>query len=194
MIRINLLPVRRRRVEETIRKEVTLFFILIAVLVGAMAYVHMGHTREIERITREKKAIDQKINRYRSWQKQLKKLEEQKQVLEKKLDIIEQLRRNRDLPVRVLDQLATLIPPDKMWVKTLTQKGNILNIDGVAQGNETIAQFMESLAASPYFDADQVVLKQSRQVVFEEYKLKGFNLSCRIVTPKEEKPTKQAQN
>jgi Tfp pilus assembly protein PilN len=80
-------------------------------------------------------------------------------MLEQKLGVIEQLRKNRDLQVRVLDQLAIIVPTDQLWLKTLTQKGNTLTLTGVARGNEVIAQFMEALAKSPYIDANGVVLK-----------------------------------
>jgi hypothetical protein len=59
-----------------------------------------------------------------------------------------------------------------------------LTLTGVARGNETIAQFMESLAKSPYIDPNGVDLKQSRQVSIKGYKLKNFNLTARIIVPK----------
>jgi hypothetical protein len=42
---------------------------------------------------------------------------------------------------------------------------------------------MEALEKSPYIDANAVVLKQSRQVKVQGYKLKNFNLSCRVIVP-----------
>ncbi|MFP3869304.1 MAG: PilN domain-containing protein [Syntrophobacteria bacterium] len=187
MIRINLLPVRRRPGEEIIRKEVSLFLLLILVTVGVMAYIHIGHTHEINKLVQGKKRIDREIIRYRGRQKQLKELEETKKLLVQKLEIIDQLRMNRDLPVRVLSELATRIPSEKIWVKKISQSGKTLSLDGIARNNEIIAQFMESLAASPYIDANRVVLEQSRQVVIEGYKLKGFRLTCHIVVPPKEK-------
>ena len=111
-----------------------------------MAYFHVGHTREIKRVTNEKKNIDKDIRRYQDRQKQLNELRQKENMLKQKLGVIDTLRKNRDLPVRVLDELATRIPSDKMWVKQLTQKGGILTITGVARGNQTIAQFLEFLA------------------------------------------------
>ena len=183
MIRINLLPIGRRPVEEKIRKEAAAFLLLVFFSLGVMAYFHVGHTRDIKRLTQEKKETDSEIKRYQSRQKQLKELEKKQNVLKQKLKVIEDLRKNRDLPVRVLDELATRIPADKIWIQKLTQKGGILTIEGVARGNETIAQFMENLAQSPYIDANAVVLKQSRQVKIQEYKLKNFHLTCKIVVP-----------
>ncbi len=190
MIRINLLPIGRRPVEDRIRKEVTGFVLLVFLSVAVMAYFHVGHTREIKRLKQEKVQADKEIQRYQGRQKQLNQLKKKQNVLKQKLKVIENLRKNRDLPVRVLDELAIRIPSDKMWVRKLTQKGGTLTIEGVARGNETIAQFMESLAQSPYIDANAVVLKQSRQVKIKEYKLKNFNLSCKIVAPR---PPKKAQ-
>ena len=186
MIRINLLPIGRRPVEEKIRKEISVFFLLTFLSLAVMAYLHIGHTREIDRINAEKKTIDGEIKRYQERQRQLDALKKKEEVMKQKLNVIEDLRRNRDLPVRVLDELAVRIPADKMWIKTLSQKGGILTLTGVARGNETIAQFMEVLARSPYIDANAVVLKQSRQVTVSGYKLKNFNLNCKIVVPASE--------
>ena len=187
MIRINLLPIGRRPVEERIRKEISVFLLLTFFSLAVMAYFHIGHTREIERINAEKKTVDGEIRRYQERQRQLDALKKKEDVMKQKLKVIEDLRKNRDLPVRVLAELAVRIPADKMWIKTLSQKGGILTLTGVARGNETIAQFMEVLARSPYIDANAVVLKQSRQVTVEGYKLKAFNLECKIVVPGLEK-------
>ncbi|MBE9535518.1 MAG: PilN domain-containing protein [Proteobacteria bacterium] len=189
MIRINLLPIGRRPVEEKIRKEITVFFLLIFFSVSVMVYFHIDHTRTIKQITAEKKTVDKEIRRYQDRQRQLKELQEKHKILEQKLGVIEQLRKNRDLQVRVLDQLAIIVPTDQLWIKTLTQKGNTLTLTGVARGNEVIAQFMEALAKSPYIDANGVVLKQSRQVKIQGYKLKNFNLSAKVIIPA---PAKEA--
>jgi type IV pilus assembly protein PilN len=184
MIRINLLPIGRRPVEEKIRKEISVFFLLTFFSLVIMAYFHVGHTREIKRITTEKMNLEKDIRRYQDRQKQLDNLKKQEKMIKQKLDVIDKLMKNRDLPVRVLDELAVRIPSDKLWIKNLTQKGNILTLTGVARGNETIAQFMESLAKSPYIDPNGVDLKQSRQVSIQGYKLKNFNLTARIIVPK----------
>ncbi len=189
MIRINLLPIGRRPVEEKIRKEITVFFLLIFFSVSVMVYFHIDHTRTIKQITAEKKTVDKEIRRYQDRQRQLKELQEKHKILEQKLGVIEQLRKNRDLQVRVLNQLAIIVPTDQLWIKTLTQKGNTLTLTGVARGNEVIAQFMEALAKSPYIDANGVVLKQSRQVKIQGYKLKNFNLSAKVIIPA---PAKEA--
>lgn len=189
MIRINLLPIGRRPVEEKIRKEITVFFLLIFFSVSVMVYFHIDHTRTIKQITAQKKTVDSEIRRYQDRQRQLKELQEKHKILEQKLGVIEQLRKNRDLQVRVLDQLAIIVPTDQLWIKTLTQKGNTLTLTGVARGNEVIAQFMEALAKSPYIDANGVVLKQSRQVKIQGYKLKNFNLSAKVIIPA---PAKEA--
>ena len=187
MIRINLLPIGRRPVEEKIRKEISVFFLLTFFSLVIMAYFHVGHTREIKRITTEKMNLEKDIRRYQDRQKQLDNLKKQEKMIKQKLEVIDRLMQNRDLPVRILDQLAVRIPSDKMWIKNLTQKGNILTLTGVARGNETIAQFMEALAKSPYIDPNGVDLNQSRQVSIQGYKLKNFNLTARIIVPKKVK-------
>ena len=193
MIRINLLPIGRRPVEEKIRKEISVFFLLLFFSLATMAYFHVGHTREIKRITQEKKNIDNDIRRYQARQRELDDLKKKESMLRKKLGVIDNLRENRDLPVRVLDELAVRVPSDKMWIKSLRQVGDSLSLTGVARGNEVIAQFMEALAKSPYIDENGVVLKQSRQVDISGYKLKNFDLTAKIVIPAEQKKAAEAK-
>jgi type IV pilus assembly protein PilN len=183
MIRINLLPIGKRPVEEKIRKEITVFFLLMFFSLSVMVYFHIDHTHRIKQITAEKKTVDSEIRRYQDRQRQLQELQEKHKMLEQKLGVIEQLKKNRDLQVRVLDQLAIIVPTDQMWIKTLDQRGNTLTLTGVARGNEVIAQFMKALEKSPYIDANGVVLKQSRQVKIQGYKLKNFNLTATVIVP-----------
>jgi type IV pilus assembly protein PilN len=183
MIRINLLPVRKRRAEESVRKEVSIFFLLLGLSLAVMTLFHVAHSREIEQMTQEKTKLNEEIARYQVRQKELKDLENKKKLLLQKLEIINNLQTNRDLVVRVLEQLATTIPSDKMWFRKVAQQGNTLTLEGVARGNETIAQFMETLAKSPYIDPNRVVLQQSRQEIIEGYKLKAFQLTCQVVPP-----------
>jgi type IV pilus assembly protein PilN len=184
MIRINLLPVRRRRVEESIRKEVSIFFLLLGFSLAVMGYLNVAQTGEIEQMTQEKKRLSDDISRHQAQQKELKEYENKKKLLLQKLEIIDNLQANRDLVVRVLEQLATTVPSDKMWFRRVSQQGNTLTLDGVARGNETIAQFMETLAKTPCIDPNRVVLQQSRQEVIEGYKLKAFQLTCQVMAPK----------
>jgi type IV pilus assembly protein PilN len=190
MIRINLLPVRRRRAEESVRKEVSIFFLLLVLSLVVMAYFQFANSRRIERMTQERQRLVAEIQRYQVRQKELKDLENKKRVLLQKLEIINNLQANRDLVIRVLEELATIVPSDKMWFRKLSQQGNTLTLDGVARGNETIAQFMQTLAKSPYIDPNRVVLRQSRQEVIEGYKLKTFQLTCQVV-PASKKPPAQ---
>lgn len=191
MIRINLLPVRRRRVEESIRKEVSIFFLLLGLSLAVMGYLHVAQTGEIEQMTQEKKRLSEEITRHQARQKELKDLENRKKLLLQKLEIIDSLQANRDLVVRVLEQLASTVPSDKMWFRRIGQQGSTLTLEGVARGNETIAQFMETLAKSPCIDPNRVVLQQSRQEVVEGYKLKAFQLTCQVMAPKKAAGQKQ---
>src|SRR5512139_365634 len=109
MIRINLLPVRRRRVEESIRKEISIFFLLLGLSLAVMGYLYVAQTGEIEQMTQEKKRLSEEITRHQARQKELKDLETRKKLLLQKLEIIDSLQANRDLVVRVPEQLASTV-------------------------------------------------------------------------------------
>ena len=115
------------------------------------------------------------------------------ETLEKKLEAIKQLKRGSQQPVRVLDALATLTPADRLWLKSLSQSPNQLQISGVALDNATIAQYMNDLTQSPYFTAANLGSTKLAQVGGR--KLKTFTLDVSIKqenpVPPEEPKTKK---
>jgi type IV pilus assembly protein PilN len=80
----------------------------------------------------------------------------------------------------MLALLSIQVPPEKMWFDKLAQTGNAVTLDGVAQSNETIVEFMRNLESSPYIEKGSINLVLSRQFAVKEMKLREFQLSYRF--------------
>lgn len=117
MIRINLLPIGKRPVEDRIRKEISFFFLLIFLSLVVMAYFHVGHTREIKRITDEKIDLDKDIRRYQARQKQLDEIKKQTKIIKQKLTII---KINFIKPKNILNTYTTKIQINKTKTTAMT--------------------------------------------------------------------------
>lgn len=182
MIRINLLPVRAAKRKETARQQVIILLgslaILLLVCVLAYSYllVKIGSTKE--EITRS----EQELVELKAKLGKIKELEALKTDVQKKLDVLSQLRKQKTGPVQRLQTLS-LSAPEKLWLTSYAESGSAITIKGIAFNEELIASFMKSVEAS--VDFEKVELVVSEQMEMAGMKLKKFELKFNL------EPTKQ---
>ncbi len=184
MLKINLLPIRQlqkhaRACNEVIGFAIIFLFFLIALVVAGVLQTNHANAiqAEITRLNQEKLTYDKVLA-------EIKKLEADKQELEKKIKIIDQLKKESSLTVHVLDEVATRLDSKRMWLTSLDQQANSLALTGIALDNKTIADFMNALDASPFISNINLSDSSLTQVVGQE--LKAFSLQCAISFPTEE--------
>lgn len=160
MIRVNLLPVRAARKREFGRQQLILFaLVVVLALIGN--YYWWNHTettiaalnQQIARTRAEIAQLDKTIG-------EVKSITQEKKALEDKLKILDTLKKGRTGPVRLLDELAGIIPP-KVWLLQLEESGNAVTIRGSAATYEDFSTFVKKLKASKYFR--DVVIKRAMQ-------------------------------
>jgi len=188
MVRINLLPVREIKRRARAKRQITLFALAMVgllVLLGAIGFLQASKAKQLQQ---ELTKIRQEKQRYDKVLKQIKQLEKDKKLLEKKIDIIHRLKKESSLTVHILDEIANRTPTKRMWLTSLTQKGSNLTLKGMALDNRTIAAYMEELKKSPYIK--DVSLTNSSLKQYAGRNLKSFSLTCSIGVPeKAEKET-----
>jgi Tfp pilus assembly protein PilN len=167
MIRINLLGRARPKAQrQAVPLEATLqivFFFAALLFSGGALYYHwhsmnqesQGLQAHIRRQTGEKARLEQ-------LKAQVEQFERQRVVLQQRINIIEELQRNRTGGQELLDALAsTVTRTDTLWLTSLDRKGDQLTILGTAGSINAVANFITQLKHSGYFD--QVEIKQSQQ-------------------------------
>lgn len=178
MVRINLLPIRQiKRRQRAVHELFVFAFSLVAVLliIGVASGV-IAHT--IGSLNRHNQELQVKKDSYNAIIKEIEELKLQKQNLEAKIDTIQKLRKGSQVAVRILDMVAGLTPPGRMWLTSLQQSGSTLKLAGTALDNATIAQYMVDLAKAAIFvSAD---LESSSQTEVAGMKLKAFTLSVGV--------------
>jgi type IV pilus assembly protein PilN len=160
MIKINLLPVRAAKKREFGRQQIVLFG-LILVLAG------FGNWFWYNKVDSELTALDQRIAQTRAEIAQLEKtigevksIKEDKKALEDKLKILDTLKRGRTGPVKVMDELATLIP-QRVWLTEYSESGGSVTMNGQAAAYEDLSAFSKKLKASVHFT--NITIKTARQ-------------------------------
>jgi type IV pilus assembly protein PilN len=186
MIRINLLPVRQRRKLEAARRElfIALFggvLVLFACLAGwgGLQVRHAALRAEVVALQKEVERLGVEVT-------QVDALEKFRDDLQRKLSVIDGLRRRKTGPVHMLDDLA-IATPERLFLESVSERDGAIQIVGFAVSNELISQFLRQLDASPYFDAvflqniEAVNAKSDASVA-----LRKFDITARTSSPAEE--------
>ncbi|MBW2058359.1 MAG: PilN domain-containing protein [Deltaproteobacteria bacterium] len=177
MIRINLLVAREERKRESIRKEATIFVVVIALVLAGVGLIQWFSDRQRDEIITQIRNSRAELKRLEAIKREINKAKANKKMLQEKLDIIVRLNKNRTRPIEIMTLLASKIPK-KMWLKSLDKKAQKLTLQGIALDDETIANFMKSLQQSKMFTAVQLVVTE--RVTVEKINLKKFTMICTI--------------
>jgi len=190
MIRINLLPVRAARRRENIRRQVSVFLLSVFLVFAVMVYVTIYLGRNISDLNAKIEDAQGELTKLQAISKQVNEIKNKLNKLEAKTNIIGMLEADRAGPVRIMDALTSLVVAEKMWLTSLTETGEKMDLAGVAMDNKTIADFMTRLEKSPYFKV--VDLISSKQIKLQkDKKFKQFTITCRLSSrvPKKEPKT-----
>jgi type IV pilus assembly protein PilN len=102
-----------------------------------------------------------------------------KEELQTKLDVIDQLRKGKTGPVRMLDDLSQIIPK-KVHLSSFDEGGGSVDFKGEAESNDEVALFMTALDRSPYFTGIRLVqIKATKHKDFG-FDYVTFHISARV--------------
>jgi type IV pilus assembly protein PilN len=189
MIRINLLKPGKKEVSEApaapepeIREKKTqlpymLIFLLVIVLIGALFLIQK---RELDN---EKALLEDARAEKQSLQYVLAKLEEmenQKQVLSRKINLISRLKARQGTGVIIMDELSKNLP-DWVWLTEVDYKEFNIHIKGKSLSNNLIADFISNLEESRYFSNVNLISSTLRETRNNKYL--EFSLNTQFVFP-----------
>lgn len=181
MIRINLLPIRQLKKRARLKTELLGFSAVLALVLLVLVVGWLALAGKIANLKDEMVALETKKQSYQPILKQIETLKKEKQLVEQKLDSIKTLQAGAMVTVRVLDEVASRTPTSRMWLNSLQQSAGRLQLQGIALDNETIAQYMQQLEASEYFEKTE--LTSSAQTDVAKQKLKSFALTINVIVP-----------
>ena len=160
MIQINLLPVRAGKKLERGRQQLIAAAVVL-LLAGLGNWLWYSKTTgdldtvnaQISRTNAEIADLEKKIGEVKSVKQDLK-------VLKEKLDILETLKRGRSGPVKLMDELAMVIPA-KVWITDFAEASGDLSLKGEAIAYDDLSNFAKKLKGSRHFH--DIVIKRASQ-------------------------------
>jgi type IV pilus assembly protein PilN len=178
MIRVNLFPFRAARIKENIRRQVSYYFGSVIVILLLMSYFYVDLTREINSLTKERESLKRELATYRDTNAKINNLKKTIADIEAKLKTIKELEKVKTGPVKLLDDIATSVPKDKLWLASLRESKGTLMLEGTAMDNETVADFMDKLLSTGTINSVELVRTRQRKVPGVDLSLKDFALRC----------------
>ena len=163
MIRINLLGVpkskRGRRAAVSLPGAgggapniVVVFLVLAAITAGGNWYYY--HKLQQDAVQLQAKIDEAKRENLRLADIKAKylELEKQKDLYERRVNVIHQLQENQKGPSNLLATVgATVNKTDAVWLNSMREEGNNITLDGMALSVDAVAQLMKNLKSSGYF-------------------------------------------
>lgn len=177
MIRVNLLP-HREEARRARRQQFYTLIGLVAVLGGLIVFLGYSviggyinaQQEKNDFLKKEIAVLDKQID-------QIKRLKEQTQALLARKQVIESLQRDRGETVHILSELVNLVP-EGVYLKSLKQEGDRLNMTGYVQSNARVSTLMRNLDSSPWLERPQLL--EIKAVVVDKRRLNEFNLNIVI--------------
>jgi type IV pilus assembly protein PilN len=144
------------------------------------AAVYLSLLNKVAVAKEENSRKEDEINQLKKKIGEVGRFKKMKEELQGKLDILAKLKEGQSGPVHLLDELSGRMP-DKLWINSYNASAGAVSINGVGLNEETVAQFLRELEASPYYM--NVELQVIEQVAQGGLKLHKFDITGRVETP-----------
>ncbi|MFA5354299.1 MAG: PilN domain-containing protein [Thermodesulfovibrionales bacterium] len=160
MIRVNLLEEKRGKKGKrplSLLTLVTGLGIVTILLMAAISFYLRSQVAEMKKTSEANKVLLADLAKKAEAVKAYEKLNKE---ITQRSKIIESLRRNQAVPVRLLDIVGTRLPAG-VWVSGFVFRDNGVALEGFAFTNNDIVSYVDNLKATP--DLTEVYLEESRQ-------------------------------
>jgi len=153
MIRINLLkPEAKELPAEEVKREIkppkmSLIYLLVVFGAAALFFYQRSALNKENNLLEEAQVEKNKLSDVLGKLEEAQKL---KSLFERKINLINQLKPQQHLAVRIMDELSKHIPY-YVWLSEATYDKWRVHLKGKALSNNLIADYIYSLETSPYF-------------------------------------------
>jgi len=170
MIRINLLAVERDRAKrrpsgggggpQATQQRITLACSLILVLTAlGVGWWYWSLKLSSDRIEEDIVTSQKETARLRTLIQQVQTNDARRAQLQQRVALIEELRKGREGPVRMLDEISRSLP-DMLWLTDVKQQGADLTITGRCTSLTALSDFVDNLKLGGYFKPVEILSSQ----------------------------------
>ncbi|MCG7562188.1 MULTISPECIES: PilN domain-containing protein [Pseudoalteromonas] len=147
MPHINLLPWREQQRQASQQKFLTILGIIVAASLALMYgigafYDTLKEGQEIKNLylSSEIKKLDKRIGEIRG-------LNQQKENLQRRIRLIEELQSNRNLGTQIIDEVTRVVPAG-VYLTSLERQKNMIKVIGRSESNNRLSQMLRAVESS----------------------------------------------
>jgi|Deesub1362A_J573_1020465.scaffolds.fasta_scaffold00465_7 Tfp pilus assembly protein PilN len=191
MIRINLLKPEKKEIREVPsvgppeireKKKMAYYPLIYLLLIVACVALFFNQKSTLSREQNLLEKAQQEKQAFKDIETKLQKLENQKTILERKITLINSLKSVQDRSVRIMDEISKNIP-DWVWLTELNFNGTIIEVKGRALSNNLIADYIDNLEKSPYFNDVELISSTQRRTQADRFMEFSLTLNYTIPGP-----------
>ena len=180
MANINFLPWREERRQQ--RKQNFLMILAVVAMAGVVwvVIIDIAVNKAIDNQHARNNYLEKQIAELELQVKAVGELEQKKQALLERIEVIQALQGNRPVIVRVFDQLVRSLPED-VFYKRLSRNKDVISLTGIAQSNDRISSLMRKIEQSDWFDSPDLTAITTKPDMGEQ--ASEFSLAFNISNP-----------
>ena len=131
---------------------ILLLVIVLAIVGTGIYYLQHQYAVENERINEQIKKEQADAVRLAAIKAKYEERQKQAAEYEARVKVIDELRANQSGPVNLLNMVGTTVNnTDEVWLSSMNDGGNQINVEGVALSANAVANLMSNLIKSGYF-------------------------------------------
>jgi type IV pilus assembly protein PilN len=161
MPRINLLPWREAERKRK-RQEFGVGAVAALILAGVVGLAFSWQMQSsIDEQNERNQLLKGEIQQLDKQIEEILGLEEQKQRLVARMEVIQQLQRSRPEAVHLMDQLVRTLP-DGVYLTTVKQTDRRVQLKGLAQSSTRVSAYMRNIEGSEWLDDPALEIVESK--------------------------------
>ncbi|MDH5710442.1 MAG: PilN domain-containing protein [Gammaproteobacteria bacterium] len=182
MARINLLPWREELRAEKTRQFASMLGLFAFMTVAIIALVHINIAGQINHQQYRNDILKKEIAQLDLALKEIEGLEDQKEELLSRMEVIQSLQQQRPQIVHLFDEFVRTVP-EGIYLTSINQNGKDLVINGVAESNGRVSAYMRNIDASEWMSTPKLTVIETLKGTLRS---SSFVLTTSQSTPKGE--------
>lgn len=191
MLRINLLPHREEKRRERRRQfyVVSGLMLVLGAVIGLAGHLYMSGL--IDRQQARNDFLKGEIRKLDTEIAEIRRLRSQIDALLARKEVIEGLQGARVQPVHLFNDLVAQMP-EGVYLRSLSQEGARVTLNGHAQSNARVSHLMRSLDVSEFIDNPGLI--EVKSAVVDARRLSDFTLNIQLVRPASDEAAEEGAN
>ena len=181
MARINLVPWREQRREERKRNFIMSLVAAVVATLLVMGLWHLFNQSMIDNQIERNNLLRKEIALVDAQLAEIQRLDETKQRLLARMELIQSLQESRPKAVRLMDDVVIMMP-EGVVLTSVKQSGTTISLEGNAQSNAQISALMRNIEEQAWLDKPNLRLIESK----DTEGLNRFSLNMKQGKPESE--------